>query len=75
MALLGAGVLSGCYSYAQENFNTNDYNKFGLIRASVAETSLTAHSVTTNSDVEMSIQARPMRSVPEEPRARAIAAR
>jgi hypothetical protein len=48
---------------------------FGLIRASVAASSVVEHSVTMNSEVEMSIQASPMRSPPEEARARAIASR
>ena len=34
----------------------------GLMRASVAASSAVEHSVTMNSDVEMSIHARPMRS-------------
>jgi hypothetical protein len=48
---------------------------FGLIRVSVAASSAIAHSVTMNSEVEMSIQASPMRSPPEEARVRAMASR
>ena len=38
----------------------------GLMRASVAASSPVAHSVTMNSEVEMSIQASPMRSLPDD---------
>ena len=46
-----------------------------IVRDSVAASSPSEHSVTMNSEVEMSIQARPMRSPPDDARARAIASR